>query len=178
MAKQEPRKLVAENRRARFDYLIEEVMEAGIQLLGTEVKSLRSGRANIAESYASSEKGELWLINATIPEYPPAGQFNHDPRRPRKLLVRARQLAKLRGAVERDGRTLAPLKLYFNDRGIAKLEIALARGKKAHDKRGRDWRWRRRLRPASRPMTASVWRCMCKAARRGCRPRGSAPALW
>jgi len=138
------RKLIAENRRARFDYLIEDTMEAGIQLLGTEVKSLRGGRANIAESYASTEGGELWLINATIPEYPPAGQFNHEPRRKRKLLVRGRELKKLMGAVEREGRTLAPLKLYFNDRGIAKLEIALAKGKKAHDKReaskDRDWK--------------------------------------
>jgi SsrA-binding protein len=143
--KPEPnRKLIAENRRARFDYSIEEVMEAGIQLVGTEVKSLRSGRANIAESYASTEGGELWLINATIPEYPPAGQFNHEPRRKRKLLVRGRELKKLMGAVEREGRTLAPLKLYFNDRGIAKIEIALAKGKKAHDKReatkDRDWK--------------------------------------
>jgi SsrA-binding protein len=138
------RKLVAENRRARHDYLIEETLETGIQLVGSEVKSLRLGRANIAESYASTEKGELWLINATIPEYPPAGQFNHEPRRPRKLLVRGRELKRLRGAVEREGRTLAPLKLYFNERGIAKLEIALARGKKAHDKRAaakdRDWK--------------------------------------
>lgn len=138
------RKLIAENRRARFDYLLEETLEAGIQLVGTEVKSLRGGRANIAESYASAEKGELWLINATIPEYPPAGQFNHEPRRPRKLLVRSRELKKLIGAVEREGRTLVPLKLYFNDRGIAKVEIALAKGKKAHDKRAatkdRDWK--------------------------------------
>ena len=146
MAKKEDpnRKLIAENRRARFDYSIEDTLEAGIQLVGTEVKSLRSGRANIAESYASPERGELWLINATIPEYPPAGQFNHEPRRPRKLLVRARELKKLVGAVEREGRTLAPLKLYFNARGIAKVEIALARGKKAHDKRAaakdRDWK--------------------------------------
>jgi SsrA-binding protein len=146
MAKKEnaARKLVAENRRARHDYLIEETLETGIQLVGSEVKSLRLGRANIAESYASTEKGELWLINATIPEYPPAGQFNHEPRRPRKLLVRGRELKRLRGAVEREGRTLAPLKLYFNERGIAKLEIALARGKKAHDKRAaakdRDWK--------------------------------------
>ncbi len=143
--KAEPtRKLVAENRRARFDYMIEDTLEAGIQLVGTEVKSLRSGRANIAESYASAERGELWLINATIPEYPPAGQFNHEPRRPRKLLVRSRELKKLIGAVERDGRTLVPLKLYFNERGIAKIEIALATGKKAHDKRAatkdRDWK--------------------------------------
>lgn len=139
------RKLVAENRRARFDYLIEDTIEAGIQLVGTEVKALRGGRANIAESYASTDKGELWLINATIPEYPPAGQFNHEPRRPRKLLVRARELKKLAGAVEREGRTLAPLKLYFNARGIAKLEIALAKGKKAHDKRAatKDREWKR-----------------------------------
>jgi len=138
-------KLVAENRRARFDYAIEETLEAGIQLVGTEVKSLRSGRANIAESYAHTEKGELWLINATIPEYPPAGQFNHEPRRRRKLLVRSRELKKLVGAVEREGRTLAPLKLYFNDRGIAKLQIALAKGKKAHDKRAatKDREWKR-----------------------------------
>ena len=139
------RKLVAENRRARFDYLIEDTIEAGIQLVGTEVKSLRGGRANIAESYASTDKGELWLINATIPEYPPAGQFNHEPRRSRKLLVRSRELKKLAGAVEREGRTLAPLKLYFNARGIAKLEIALAKGKKAHDKRAatKDREWKR-----------------------------------
>jgi len=142
--KDDNNKLIAENRRARFDYMIEDTLEAGIQLVGTEVKSLRSGRANIAESYASTDKGELWLINATIPEYPPAGQFNHEPRRPRKLLVRARELKKLKGAVEREGRTLAPLRLYFNDRGIAKIQIALATGKKAHDKReaskDRDWK--------------------------------------
>ena len=139
------RKLVAENRRARFDYMIEDTIEAGIQLLGTEVKSLRGGRANIAESYASTEKGELWLINATIPEYPPAGQFNHQPRRPRKLLVRSKELKRLAGAVEREGRTLAPLKLYFNARGVAKLELALAKGKKAHDKRAatKDREWKR-----------------------------------
>ena len=147
MAKKETpdRKLIAENRRARFEYFIEETIEAGIQLVGTEVKSLRGGRANIAESYASPDKGELWLINATIPEYPPAGQFNHEPRRPRKLLVRSRELKRLMGAVEREGRTLAPLKLYFNARGIAKLEIALAKGKKAHDKREatKDREWKR-----------------------------------
>mgnify|MGYP000925305237 FL=1 len=137
-------KLVAENRRARFDYAIEDTVEAGIQLLGTEVKSLRSGRANIAESYAAPEAGELWLINAHIPEYAAASQFNHEPRRKRKLLVKARELKKLIGAVEREGRTIAPLKLYFNDRGIAKLLIGLAKGKKAHDKRAadkdRDWK--------------------------------------
>lgn len=138
------RKLVAENRRARFDYLIEETFETGVQLLGTEVKSLRSGRANIAESYASTDRGELWLVNSTIPIYAPAAQFNHEPTRPRKLLVRSRELSKLRSAVERDGRTLVPLELYFNARGIAKLKLALARGKKAHDKRAatkdRDWK--------------------------------------
>src|SRR5262245_15102737 len=147
MAKKEDpeRKLIADNRRARFDYFVEDSIEAGLQLLGTEVKSLRAGRANIAESYASTEKGELWLINATIPEYPPAGQFNHEPRRMRKLLVRGRELKKLAGAVEREGRTLAPLELYFNDRGIAKLKIALAKGKKAHDKREatKDREWKR-----------------------------------
>jgi SsrA-binding protein len=142
--KDDNRKLIAENRRARFDYLIEDTLEAGIQLLGSEVKSLRLGRANIAESYASTEKGELWLINSTIPIYPPAGQFNHEPTRPRKLLVRGRELRKLASAVEREGRTLAPLKLYFNQRGIAKILIAMAKGKKAHDKRAatkdRDWK--------------------------------------
>ncbi len=146
MAKQDDtRKLIAENRRARFDYLVEDTLETGIQLLGTEVKSLRLGRANIAESYASAERGELWLINATIPAYPPAGQFNHEPRRPRKLLVRSKELKKLVGAVEREGRTLAPLKLYFNERGIAKLLLALAKGKKAHDKRAatKDREWKR-----------------------------------
>lgn len=145
MAKQDGNaKLIAENRRARFDYYLEETLEAGIQLVGTEVKSLRAGKANIAESYASPERGELWLINSHIPEYPPAGQFNHEPRRPRKLLVRSRELKKLIGAVEREGRTLAPLKLYFNQRGVAKLELALAKGKKTHDKRAatkdRDWK--------------------------------------
>lgn len=137
-------KLVAENRRARFDYFIEETIETGLVLTGTEVKSLRAGRATITESYASPEKGELYLINAYIPEYSPASQFNHEPRRPRKLLVHKRQLNKLFGAVEREGRTLVPLRLYFNDKGRAKLEIALAKGKKAPDKRAaskeRDWK--------------------------------------
>lgn len=137
-------KIIAEHRRARYDYLIEETLEAGIQLTGTEVKALREGRANIAESYASAERGELFLINSHIPPYGPASQFNHEPRRPRKLLVSKRQLNKLKGAVEREGRTVVPLKMYFNDRGLAKLEIALAKGKKAHDKReatkDRDWK--------------------------------------
>jgi SsrA-binding protein len=142
-AKGQPRAQVAENRRARFDYAIEDSFEAGMVLTGTEVKALREGRANITESYASPEKGELWLINAYIPEYGPANRFNHPPRRPRKLLVKRRELSKLMGAVERQGRTIVPLKLYFNDRGLAKLEIALAVGKKTHDKRDavktRDW---------------------------------------
>jgi len=137
-------KIIAEHRRARYDYLIEETLEAGIQLTGTEVKALREGRANIAESYASAERGELYLINSHIPPYGPASQFNHEPRRPRKLLVSRRQLNRLKGAVEREGRTVVPLKMYFNDRGLAKLEIALAKGKKAHDKReatkDRDWK--------------------------------------
>jgi SsrA-binding protein len=144
-AKQEPaRKLIAENRRARFEYAIEETIEAGVALLGSEVKTLRAGRANIAESYASPERGELYLINADIPIYAAASHFNHEPRRPRKLLVKRRELARLTGAVAREGRTIVPLKLYFNDRGLAKLEIAVAKGKKAHDKRAatkdRDWK--------------------------------------
>jgi len=137
-------KLIAENRRARFDYLIEEVLEAGVVLTGTEVKALRAGRANIAESYASPERGELFLINSYIPEYGPASQFNHPPRRPRKLLVKRRQLNKLMGAVAREGRTIVPLKLYFNEKGLAKLEVAIAKGKNAADKRAtskdRDWK--------------------------------------
>lgn len=137
-------KLIAEHRRARYDYLIEETLEAGIQLTGTEVKALREGRANIAESYASAERGELYLINSYIPEYAPASQFNHEPRRARKLLVKKRELNRLKGAVEREGRTVVPLKMYFNERGRAKIQIALAKGKKAHDKReatkDRDWK--------------------------------------
>jgi SsrA-binding protein len=139
------RKLIAENRRARFDYFVEETLEAGIQLVGSEVKSLRAGRANIAESYVSPERGELYLINAHIPEYAPAARFNHAPRRLRKLLVKKKDLARLAGAVEREGRTIVPLKMYFNARGVAKLEIALARGKKVHDKRAatKDREWKR-----------------------------------
>lgn len=137
-------KITAENRRARHEYRIEETLEAGIVLTGTEVKSLREGRANIAESYASAERGAIWLINAHIPEYGPANRFNHEPRRPRKLLLKAREIARLTGAVQREGRTLVPLKLYFNDRGIAKVELGLAVGKKMHDKRAdardRDWK--------------------------------------
>jgi SsrA-binding protein len=137
-------KLVADNRRARFDYFIEDVVEAGIALTGTEVKSLRNGRANIAESYAAVEGREIVLVNANIPEYGPASRFNHAPKRPRKLLLHRKQIDKLIGAVQREGRTIAPLRLYFNDKGRVKLEIALAVGKKAHDKRAtiaeRDWK--------------------------------------
>lgn len=134
--KTEPKlKVVADNRKARFNYEIGETLEAGIALTGSEVKSLRAGKATIAESYADSRDGELWLINANIPEYLQAGRFNHTPKRPRKLLLHKRQIYKLIGAVERDGMTLVPLKLYFNPKGRAKIELALARGKKLHDKR-------------------------------------------
>ncbi|MFG1296742.1 MULTISPECIES: SsrA-binding protein SmpB [Xanthobacter] len=133
--KDAPRKVAAENRRARFDYAIEEVFEAGVALTGTEVKSLRTGKATIGESYAAQKNGEMWLYNAYIPEYLEANRFNHETRRPRKLLLHKRQIAKLGNAVEREGMTVVPLKIYFNDRGRAKVEIALAKGKKTHDKR-------------------------------------------
>ncbi len=136
-------KLVADNRKARFHYAIGETFEAGVALTGSEVKSLRTGKANIAESYASTRDGELWLLNSNISEYKQAGRFNHEPKRPRKLLLHKRQISKLIGAVEREGMTVVPLKLYFNDKGRAKIEIALAKGKKLHDKREtekkRDW---------------------------------------
>jgi SsrA-binding protein len=128
-------KVVADNRKARFNYEIGEAFEAGIALTGTEVKSLRSGKATIAEAYADARDGEIWLINSNIPEYLQASRFNHAPKRPRKLLLHKRQINKLVGAVEREGMTLVPLKLYFNERGRAKVELALARGKKLHDKR-------------------------------------------
>jgi len=128
-------KVVADNRKARFNYEIGEVFEAGIALTGTEVKSLRQGKATIAESYADTRAGEIWLVNANIPEYLQASRFNHVPKRPRKLLLHKRQINKLASAIEREGMTLVPLKLYFNDKGRAKIEIALARGKKLHDKR-------------------------------------------
>jgi SsrA-binding protein len=128
-------KVVADNRRARFNYEIGEVVEAGIALTGTEVKSLRQGKATIAESYADARAGEVWLVNANIPEYLEANRFNHAPKRPRKLLLHKRQISKLAAAVEREGMTLVPLKMYFNDKGRAKIEIAVARGKKLHDKR-------------------------------------------
>jgi SsrA-binding protein len=130
-----PRKIIADNRKARFNYEIGEVIEAGIALTGTEVKSLRNGRANIAESYADARGGEIWLVNANIPEYQQAARFNHAPKRPRKLLLHKRQIRKLASAVEREGMTIVPLKLFFNDKGRAKLDIALGRGKKLHDKR-------------------------------------------
>ncbi|MGB0087420.1 MAG: SsrA-binding protein SmpB [Rhodomicrobiaceae bacterium] len=141
--KQPPRKIVAENRKARYAYEIQEVFEAGIALSGSEVKSLRQGKSNIAESYATEQGGEIYVINAYIPGYAEANRFNHEERRPRKLLLHKREIAKLIGAIRREGMTLVPLRLYFNDRGRAKLELALARGRKLHDKRevekARDW---------------------------------------
>jgi len=136
-------KVIAENRRAKFDYFLEDNLEAGIMLLGTEIKALRMGRANIAESYAAVEGREIVLINADIPPYAQANRFNHEPRRPRKLLLHRKQIDRLIGAVQKDGQTIIPIRLYLNDDGKAKLEIALAKGKKLHDKReasaDRDW---------------------------------------
>ena len=137
-------KVIAENRRARFDYFLEQTVEAGLALTGSEVKSLRNGKANIAESYAAVEGKEIVLINADIPPYAQAGpHFNHEPRRPRKLLLKRREIDRLIGAVQREGLTIIPTKLYWSEKGIAKLEISLAKGKKAHDKREviaeRDW---------------------------------------
>ena len=138
-----PIKVVAENRKARFNYAIEDTIEAGIALTGTEVKSIRSGKSTIAESYADSKDGELWLINANIPEYLQGNRFNHEPRRHRKLLMHRREIARFMIAVQREGMTIVPTKLYFNDKGRVKVEIALAKGKKLHDKREteakRDW---------------------------------------
>lgn len=136
-------RLVADNRKARHHYEFIDTLEAGLVLTGTEVKSLRNGQANIAESYASAEDGEIWLINAYIPEYSEANRFNHNPRRRRKLLLHRKEMAKLVAGIQREGMTIVPNRLYFNDRGLAKLQIALARGRKAHDKREeskkRDW---------------------------------------
>ena len=142
--KDDGRRTVAENRQARYEYFITDTLEAGLQLTGTEVKSLRRGQSNIAESYASAEQGGLWLINAYIPEYQGAGRFfQHEPRRKRRLLLHAKEIHKLSIAVERQGMTIVPLELYFNARGIAKLKLAIAEGKKLHDKREdaakRDW---------------------------------------
>ena len=128
-------KSVAENRKARFNYEIGEVVEAGIVLTGSEVKSLRLGKATIGESYADAREGAIWLINSNIPEYLQAHRYNHAPKRPRKLLLHQRQINKFAAAIEREGMTLVPLKLYFNEQGRAKIEIALGKGKKMHDKR-------------------------------------------
>jgi len=131
-------KTVAENRRARYEYAVDEVFEAGIMLAGTEVKSLRFGEGSIAESYAEVKTGEVWLINANIPEFSHGNRHNHEPKRPRKLLLRQREIEKLHSAVSRQGMTLIPLSIYFNDRGRAKVELALAKGRKLHDKREHD----------------------------------------
>ena len=140
----EKTKIVAENRRARFEYHIEEVFEAGIALTGTEVKSLRFGEGTIAESYAEIRDGEAWLVISNIPEFSHGNRFNHVPKRPRKLLLNGREINKMLGAVERKGMTMVPLSVYFNSRGRAKVELALAKGKQAHDKRqsikDRDWK--------------------------------------
>ena len=142
---EEPRRIAAQNRRARFDYFIEEALEAGVILMGTEVKSLRAGRASINESYAGEKDGELYLFNAYIPEYNLAGKhLQHEVRRPRKLLLHRKQMNKFLGAIRREGATLVPLDIHFNDRGLAKVGIGLARGKKKVDKRqaekDRDWK--------------------------------------
>lgn len=134
---------VAENRRARFDYHLDETYDAGVVLVGSEVKSLRDGRASIQDAYAAEQGGEIWLINSHIPEYHGANRFNHEPRRHRKLLLNRKEIGKLIGSLKRGGVTLVPLTIYFNERGRAKVKIALARGKKLHDKREtekkRDW---------------------------------------
>jgi SsrA-binding protein len=137
-------KTVAENRRARFEYFLEDFFEAGIALTGTEVKSLRFGEGSIAESYAEVKGGEVWLVNANVPEFSHGNRHNHEPKRPRKLLLHEREINKMRNGVARDGMTLIPLSIYFNSRGRAKVELALAKGKKLHDKRetikDRDWK--------------------------------------
>ncbi|MCH8858423.1 MAG: SsrA-binding protein SmpB [Proteobacteria bacterium] len=137
------RRVVADNRKARYTYAIESTLEAGLVLTGSEVKSLRAGKAAIAESYAQAKDGEIFLINAYIPEYKMASRFNHEPRRPRKLLVRKTEMRRLAASVQREGMTLVPLKIYFNSKGMAKIELGVARGKKLHDKRqsekARDW---------------------------------------
>ena len=142
-AAQKRGRIVAQNRRARHDYRIEDTLEAGLVLVGSEVKSLRAGRGSLADSYAAEKDGELYLFNAHIPAYAAANRFNHETRRARKLLVHRRQLDRLLGAVQRDGVTLIPLAVYFNDRGIAKVELGVARGKRQYDKREtekrRDW---------------------------------------
>ncbi len=138
-----PNRIAAQNRKARHNYTIEDTLEAGIMLTGSEVKSLRLGRATISESFAKADGDEIFLLNAHIPEYKQAGPFNHAPARPRKLLLRRRQIDKLLMAVQREGITLVPLKIYFNERGMAKVELGIAAGKRKHDKRqadkSRDW---------------------------------------
>jgi len=141
--KDDDRKIVADNRKARYAYSIESAIEVGIVLMGSEVKSLRAGRANIAESYALAKDGEIFLVNANITEYAAANRFGHEPKRMRKLLIHKSEVRKLAAAIQREGMTLIPLKLYFTPRGIAKLELGIAKGKKLHDKREtekkRDW---------------------------------------
>ena len=140
----EKTKIVAENRRARYDYYVEQVFEAGIALTGTEVKALRFGEGSIAESYAEVKDDGVWLVNSNVPEFSHGNRYNHEPKRPRKLLLHEREIRKMHGAVAREGMTLVPLMVYFNSRGRAKVELALAKGKKAHDKRDvikeRDWK--------------------------------------
>lgn len=137
------KKIIAQNRRARHDFFISEVIEAGIALLGSEVKSMRQGKANLNDAFAENREGDMYLINLHIEEYKGANRFNHEPRRPRRLLLHAREINKLSGAVQRRGYTLIPLSLYFNRRGIAKVELGLGKGKKLHDKRAsekeKDW---------------------------------------
>ena len=144
MAVPSQKKMIAENRKARHEFFIEDVFEAGIVLQGTEVKSLRTGKSTIGESYAEVRGGEAWLVNANIPEYSHGNRQNHDPKRPRKLLLHRRQIDKLGGAVQRDGMTLVPLSMFFDGSGRAKVELALAKGKQLHDKRqtakDRDWK--------------------------------------
>ena len=139
--------VVAQNRKARHNYFIEETFEAGLALTGTEVKSLRGGRSSIAESYITEDGGEAWLVNADIPEYASGNRFNHERKRPRKLLLHKKQINTLIGAIQREGRTVVPLQVYFNEQGRAKVEIALVTGKQAHDKRqaikDRDWKRQR-----------------------------------
>ena len=136
-------RFAAQNRKARHDFFIEDTLDAGMVLTGTEVKSLRLGRVSINEAFAVEKDGEIWLYNAYFPEYEAANRFNHEPRRPRKLLLNEREIDKLTGAVERKGMTLVPLSIYFNGRGRAKVELALAKGKNSADKRqttkDRDW---------------------------------------
>jgi SsrA-binding protein len=138
-----PTRIVAQNRRARHDYAIEETVEAGVVLDGSEVKALREGRGNLADAYAAPSEGALWLYNAYIPEYRAATRFQHETRRPRKLLLHRRQIDRLSGLVKREGATLVPLSIYFNERGRAKVELGLAHGKRKADKRAaerdRDW---------------------------------------